>query len=147
MIKKTNNSSPIIAHVIRLLPDQDLYIEIKNYLINNNINAAFIMTCVGSLKKIHIRTAAGSEETRYIISDKYYEITSLVGCVSIDRTHIHITLSQNDGAAIGGHLMSSGNIVYTTAEIVLGVLPDLKFTQEQCDKSGWPELVINKLNK
>jgi predicted DNA-binding protein with PD1-like motif len=140
-------TSNMKAHVLRLLPGEDLYIKLKEYLYTNNIKAAFIMTCVGSLRQIHLRTAAGSEVTRYIKEEKFYEIVSLVGCVSVDRCHVHIGLSENNGNAIGGHLMSEGNIVYTTAEIVLSELPELTFSEQICEKSGWPELVIeNKLN-
>jgi predicted DNA-binding protein with PD1-like motif len=135
-------TSSIKAHVLRLLPGDDLYVELKRYLETHNIRAAFIMTCVGSLKQIHIRTAAGSEETRYIKSENFYEIVSLVGCISIGRCHVHIGLSENNGNAIGGHLMSEGNLIFTTAEIVLAELPHLTFSEQICNKSGWPELVI-----
>jgi predicted DNA-binding protein with PD1-like motif len=63
----------------------------------------------------------------------------------MEREHLHIALSDETGKAIGGHLLD-GNLVYTTAEVVLGVLPNLKFTKELCEKSGWEELVISKIN-
>ena len=61
MENKTKNNNEIFksdlkAHVIRLLPDTDLFEEIKLYINRNKINAATILTCVGSLKKINIRT-------------------------------------------------------------------------------------------
>jgi predicted DNA-binding protein with PD1-like motif len=135
-------TSNIVAHVIRLLPGQDLYKEIRSYVHSNNIQACFIMTCVGSLKKINIRLASGQT---FLTLEQNHEIVSLVGNVSLEREHLHITLSDETGKAIGGHLLD-GNLVYTTAEIVLGVLPNLKFTKEICEKSGWEELVISKIN-
>lgn len=140
--ESTPNTSNIVAHVIRLLPDQDLYKEIRSYVNSNNIQACFIMTCVGSLKKINIRLASGQT---FLTLEKNFEIISLVGNVSIEREHLHISLSDETGKAIGGHLLD-GNLVYTTAEIVLGVLPSLKFTKAICEKSGWEELVISKIN-
>jgi predicted DNA-binding protein with PD1-like motif len=145
-ITDTPRTSNIIAHVIRLEPGQDLFPEMKNYLSKHSINAAFIMTCVGSLKKIHLRTAAGGGETKYLIEEKCYEIVSLVGCISLERCHVHVGLSDHEGNGFGGHLMDSGNIIFTTAEIVIGVLPQLHFEQVHCDKSGWPELVAKKVN-
>ena len=59
--KSQIHTSNIVAHVFRLVPGQDLYVELKEYLKVNNINSAFILTCVGSLQKINIRTATGNE--------------------------------------------------------------------------------------
>ena len=73
-----------------------------------------------------------------------FEIVSLVGCISIERCHVHICLSDKNGKTIGGHLLDEGNIIFTTGEIVLGVLPELKFSEKQCDLSGWPELIVEK---
>ena len=139
---KILNSSHIVAHVLRLMPDQDLYKEIRAYITANNIQACFIMTCVGSLKKIHLRLASGQT---YLTLTQNFEIISLVGNISMEREHLHIGLSDSEGKAFGGHLMD-GNIIYTTAEIVLGVLPELKFSKEICEKSGWEELTIRKFN-
>ena len=139
---ETVYSSGIVAHVLRLKPDQDLYKEIRAYINKNSIQACFVMTCVGSLKKINIRLACG---LTYLSLTQNFEIVSLVGNISMEREHLHIGLSDSEGKAFGGHLMD-GNIVYTTAEIVLGVLPELKFSKALCEKSGWEELTINKLN-
>jgi predicted DNA-binding protein with PD1-like motif len=135
--------SSLTCHVLRMLPDTDLYQELKNYLKKNGIQAATIISCVGSLKKIHIRTATGKNFLKY---ENNYEIVSLVGCVSIDRSHIHISLGDSEGKTISGHLMGEGNIVFTTAELVLGELNDLKFSQEECQLSGWPELKMEYQN-
>ena len=136
-----NNLSSITAHVIRLKPYQDLYQEIFSYLKNNNINAGFIMTCVGSLRKINIRLANATE---YIVEEGNKEIISLVGCISIERSHIHIGLSDEKGKTLGGHLMPEGNLVNTTAELVIGVLNDLNFGIEYDKETGWNELCISK---
>jgi predicted DNA-binding protein with PD1-like motif len=140
---KTENlqsyKSSLMAHVLRILPGSDIYQEIINFLIKNSIEAATIISCVGSLKKIHIRTATGKN---FIEIEDYFEIVSLVGCVSIERSHIHISLGNSEGNTISGHLMKEGNIVFTTAELVMGELKDLKFSEELCNLSGWPELKI-----
>lgn len=136
------HESPLKVHVFRLLPGDDLYQSLKSYVTSQKIEAACILTCVGSLQKIHVRTSRG---VKFLETTDFFEITSLTGCISPSRAHLHITLCDGEGKAIGGHLMREGNIVFTTAEIVLGVMSDLKFEEQKCEKSGWPELVI--LNK
>jgi len=140
-ISKTSFISSMKAHVFRLKPNDDLYQSLMSHIKEHNIQAACILTCVGSLKKIHIKTATSKN---YLKKDQCFEITSLTGCVSEKRNHIHISLSDDEGVAIGGHLMPEGNIVYTTAEIVLGVFNDLEFDEFACEKSGWPELKITQ---
>ena len=138
-IKPQVHTSNIIAHVFRLKPGDDLYKSLKTYVNTHKINSAFIMTCVGSLQKINIRLA---EATDYYINEAHYEITSLVGCLSCnDRIHLHITLADKHGNCYGGHLCE-GNIIFTTAEIVLGELPQLVFTKEKDETSGWDELKV-----
>ena len=101
------------------------------------------MTCVGSLKEINIRLANAKE---FLIKKENYEITSLVGCLSCNnRIHLHISISDNKGNCFGGHLNNIGNIIYTTAEIVIGELPEMNFTFEKDEISGWNELKINKI--
>jgi predicted DNA-binding protein with PD1-like motif len=135
------HSSPMTAHVLRLLPESDLYVELISYLTRNNIKAACILSCVGSLKKIHIRTATGYD---FLKIEDCFEIVSLVGSISIDRCHVHISISDKEGKTKGGHLMREGNVVFTTAEIVLGVMEQLTFSEVHCEKSGWPELKISE---
>ncbi len=141
-IQKTQNQvlkSNMIAHVFRLLPDMNLYTELTNYVRANKIKAACILSCVGSLKEINIRLASGKT---FLSKKENFEIVSLVGCISEQRNHIHISLSDEKGNAFGGHLMPENNLVYTTAEIVIGEFPQLVFHEEPCEKSTWPELVI-----
>jgi predicted DNA-binding protein with PD1-like motif len=133
-------TSNMIYHVMRLEPGMDLYVEMLRYIKTNRIQAATIVSCVGSLQKIHIRTATAKN---FIVKEDNYEILSLVGSVSVERNHVHISLGDYEGNVIGGHLMQEGNIVYTTAELVLGEFTDLKFSEKKCQFSGWPELSIS----
>lgn len=135
-------TSQIIAHALRLTPGKDLYQEIKTYIQAHNIEAGFIMTCVGSLQQTNIRLANADA---FMKSNEHYEITSLVGCISCkDRMHLHISIADSKGNAFGGHLCDKGNLIFTTAEIIIGELPSLIFTKEKDNESGWDELKINK---
>ncbi len=74
-----------------------------------------------------------------------HEITSLVGTVSSTdggNCHLHITLADDDGNVIGGHVLD-GNIIYTTAEIVVGELQGRTFKRIMCPHSGYDELCIS----
>ena len=44
--------------------------------------------------------------------EEHFEICSMVGTISKDGTHLHTTLSRNDGSTVGGHVISD-MIVFT----------------------------------
>jgi len=97
---------------LRLHPDQDLKEELIRFTKENNIAAGFILSCVGSVKRATLRMA---DENIVRAFPKKFEIVSLVGTLSQDDVHIHISLSDEEGNVIGGHL-KEGCPVYTTAE-------------------------------
>jgi uncharacterized protein len=69
----------------------------------------------------------------------HFEIVSLVGNIDLqknyDSGHIHISVSNENGETIGGHLLD-GNIVYTTAEITLLEILHAQFDRQLDDKPG-----------
>lgn len=104
-----------------------------------NIQAGIVLTCVGSLQEINIRLA-GAEQN--ISLKKSYEILSLTGTFNnLKQGHFHISISDSNGNCLGGHLLSD-NLVATTAEIVLGILPGKKFMRKEDPNTGYLELVI-----
>ncbi len=56
-------------------------------------------------------------------------------------THLHITVADSSGAEIGGHLCV-GSLVRTTSELVIGLLPEWRFSRQLDQATGYPELVI-----
>ena len=134
-----SGKSNIIAHVIRLKPGDDLFNSIKEYINEKKIKAGFIMSCVDSLQEINIRLANAD---KFLVKKDHFEIVSLVGCVSCNnRFHLHISISDSEGNTKGGHLKDK-NIVYTTAEVVIGELPELSFSEVNNPGEDWPELQI-----
>eukprot|EP01103_Thecamoeba_quadrilineata_P011856 TRINITY_DN2933_c0_g1_i1.p1 TRINITY_DN2933_c0_g1~~TRINITY_DN2933_c0_g1_i1.p1 ORF type:complete len:112 (-),score=15.55 TRINITY_DN2933_c0_g1_i1:25-360(-) len=103
----------------------------------------YIATVVGSLTKVNLRLANTFD---CLEKEGHFEIVSVVGTLSPQGLHIHMCISDHTGATFGGHL-KPGNLVYTTAEIVIGVLHQYSFLREQCPLSGWPELVVKKMNE
>ena len=85
-----------------------------------------MLSAVGSLTQATLRLASREHFNEY---DGHFEIVSVTGTVSIHGSHIHVSMSDRDGATIGGHLVS-GRKIYTTAEIVLAVFDDVIYKRE-----------------
>ncbi len=134
-------STSVDTHVIRLKPGQDLKKEIAAFTQQNKIEAGWIVTCAGSVTDYAIRLANKDSVTT---GSGHFEIVSLSGTVSTNGMHLHISISDSTGKTIGGHL-ADGNIIYTTAEIVLQQSTDLKFTREKDGSTPWEELQIKKI--
>ncbi len=125
-------------HVFRLKRGQDLKQEIIKFAQEQNITAGIIKCAVGCLYEARFRLAGG--ET--IMEKKEpYEIVSLMGTVSKDGCHIHISLSDEFSNTIGGHLLD-GCLVNSTAEVCIEELDNYIFTREFDEETGYKELVI-----
>ena len=134
------------THAFRLKPNQDLRTSIEGYVRAHQIKAGAILTCVGSLKHATIRMANASALDKSNQIKEYnqkFEIVSLVGTLSDEKCHLHISLSDKNGNVVGGHL-KKGCLIYTTAEIVIAELKNLTFTREQDEATGFVELVVDK---
>lgn len=137
------------AIAFRLTKGNDLYLKLKEKALT--MNGGAIITCVGSLLQCRVRLA-GAEPTNQ--SFKFIkgplEIVSLVGTLSKDGIHIHISVSDPEGNVFGGHL-TEGSIVDTTAEIVIldyqAATGGKEIFQRLPDfQTGFKELVISNLN-
>jgi predicted DNA-binding protein with PD1-like motif len=128
------------TYTFRLKPNKDLFVSIENFCKESEIKAGCVLACVGSLRKAAIRLA--NKEVISTWEDKF-EIVSLTGTVSTLGSHLHISISDGEGQTIGGHLVE-GNLIYTTAEIVIAAFPELIYKRELCGESGYPELVVEK---
>lgn len=122
----------------RLKPNQDLKESLKDFVEQNNIQAGFILTAVGSLQQATIRFAS---QDNYQVFNEQFEIVSLVGTLSIHGIHLHISISDKNGKTIGGHLVD-GCIIYTTAEIVMGTSEEFMFMRTVDENTGYQELDI-----
>src|SRR4028119_1489541 len=128
---------------IRLKPDQDLKENLSSFVEQNNIQAGFILTAVGSLKQATLRFA--SQNYSQVFKQRF-EIVSLVGTLSTHGLHLHVSLSDRHGKTLGGHLLY-GCIIYTTAEIVIGTSEDFIFLRTMDENTGYKELEIQpKIN-
>jgi predicted DNA-binding protein with PD1-like motif len=126
------------AVAFRLQPGADLKQSLLDYCIEHQVDAAAVISCVGSLRCASIRFADRAEGT---VFEEKLEIVSLVGTVSQHGCHLHIAVSDGQGHVSGGHLMP-GSLIYTTAEVVLGMLPHIIFSREHDVQTGYKELKI-----
>ncbi|MBO0939680.1 DNA-binding protein [Fibrella sp. HMF5335] len=136
-------SSPMTTLSFRLGPGQDLKAVLDELAQKHHVAAGTLLTCVGILTDVALRLANQDGPTVY---QGHFEIVSLVGTLSTNGSHIHLAVSDSTGRTLGGHLMA-GCKIYTTAEIVVGLLPDLVFTREPDPTFGYKELVVRKKKK
>ena len=123
---------------IRLKADADLRTSLQALAVERNIKAGFILTAIGSLKQATIRFA--NQDSGTVLTEKL-EILSLNGTLATTGVHLHIAIANNHGTVIGGHL-SDGCIIYTTAEIIIGIVENFSFLRSLDEQTGFKELEI-----
>lgn len=123
---------------LRLRPGEDPKAALDSFAQVHQLQAACVLTCVGSLRKAVLRFANQEQATTL---DGHFEIVSLTGVFSTHGGHYHIAISGGEGRTFGAHLMD-GSEVYTTAEIVLAGLNDLQFLRTFDSQTGYQELDI-----
>lgn len=131
------------VYAFRLKPGDDLKKSIQQFVEANNIAAGWVSTCVGSLTHYNIRFAnqPGSSS-----GQGHFEIVSLVGTLSVNGSHVHLAISDSTGRTLGGHL-ADGNIVYTTAEVVITASLQHSFTRAVDPATGFKELQVENNGK
>lgn len=105
-----------------------------------DINTAIVLSGVGCVYHAHFRLAKAVD---YFDADEDYEIVSLTGTISNGSGHIHISLSDDKGNVIGGHL-EKGCLINTTCEIVLGILEEYSSKREFDPNTGYDEIEFTK---
>ena len=123
---------------LRLGPGEDLRLALEVWMGRQAEQAGCLLSGIGSLSVAHLRLA-GQQQPSRLSGD--LEILSLAGTLARDGAHLHIAVADSRGQVIGGHL-AHGSLVRTTAELVVGLLPDWTFRREHDAATGWRELVI-----
>jgi predicted DNA-binding protein with PD1-like motif len=131
-----NNSNRI--HCLRLTPAQDLKPELVQFCKKNQIKAACILSAVGSLQQAHLRLANSSQTLKI---DRKFEIVSATGTLSENGCHVHISIADDKGQVLGGHLLD-GNLIFTTCELVIMEIADTEFKRELDPATTFNELKI-----
>ena len=137
----------MLCKTLRLEPNSDLILKLQDVQKSweGGKNGFFILSCVGSLTGLTIRTAysSGSGERIEVVYE-HVEIISINGSVDKNSVpHIHGSFGKTDGSVIGGHIMSnSPALVFTTVELFLGSNPDEIYEREFDKHTGYNELKV-----
>mmetsp|Transcript_59861 Transcript_59861/g.135425 ORF Transcript_59861/g.135425 Transcript_59861/m.135425 type:complete len:177 (-) Transcript_59861:116-646(-) len=140
---------PLDIVAVRLRPGDELKQALVTAAARHHLAAAYVATCVGSVSSARIRmaSATSADDPRAAAAkikdlSGNFEIVSLVGTLSADGAHLHVSLSDDNGAVIGGHLVSA--TVFTTAEVVIHFIRGVEFRRTHDPATGYGELVITK---
>ncbi|XP_042862011.1 bifunctional protein GlmU-like [Penaeus japonicus] len=136
-------SSSMKVHMLRLTPGQEVKSSLEEYVAREAKNGVFVMTCCGSLTSATLRLAANEEGVTSKVKTfhQHFEVLGMSGTIGRGGTHLHISLSDNDGRSFGGHVMKD-LFVFTTMEIALGEPTDLVLGRAMDDATGYDELTV-----
>jgi predicted DNA-binding protein with PD1-like motif len=130
----------MLVTAVRLHPGEDLRQSLLRFASDQSIEAACVLSGLGSLKQVTLRHA-GRSQVSTLAGD--FEILTVSGTLSKHGIHLHSTVSDGHGKVTGGHLCD-GCVIRTTGEIVLGIIDSLSFLREFDAQTGFAELVIRK---
>lgn len=126
----------------RLHRGDDLLASIRTIAQTEKIDAGVVLSGVGCVSRARVRDASGVNVREL---NRHFEIVSLNGTVSQTRCHLHIALSDESLATVGGHLLD-GCIINTTCELIIGVLDGVRFDTEQDAQTGYDEIIFREIN-
>ena len=133
-----NGNSGMEMRPLRLTPGQDLRRALECLVFAEGFSAAFVVAGIGSLDRAHLRRAGADDVD--VLTGKI-ELLSLSGSIAANGSHLHAALATATGEVLGGHL-AYGCTIRTTAEILLGLLPDWSFMREPDLGTGYAELSV-----
>lgn len=122
----------------RLTKGMDLKRSLAKIVKDHNIKAGSVASCVGCISTLNLRLA-GAEST--LSKSEPFEIVSVMGTITPEHQHVHISVSDKQGHVWGGHLME-GTLIDTTAELIIHSYPDLTFSRKMDESTGYTELVV-----
>ena len=127
--------------VMRLAPGADLLQGIQEACEKYQIHNGVIISAIGSLRQVRFCDVeplpdrkCGVGYGKILALDETVELTGAGGVICSDadnniNLHIHISMSDKNGKAYGGHLVE-GSIVLMTADIVLGEIEGISMLRE-----------------
>ncbi|NYG33582.1 DNA-binding protein [Sphaerotilus montanus] len=125
---------------VRLPPGVDLRRALDDLAAAQASASAFVVAGIGSLVEARLRYAGEAAETRI---EGPLEILSLSGTLGAGGSHLHMAVSDAAGRVYGGHV-GRGNVVRTTAEVLLAPLPDWSLGRAHDPATGFAELVVRR---
>lgn len=127
---------PYSLHVLRLLPGEDVRTQLGDWAKKQGLEAAVLVSAVGSLTKASIRYGGRDEGS---LLDGDLEVCALSGTLSKHGMHLHLAVSDGQGRMTGGHLLA-GSIVRTTLEVAIQEIGGLRMLRKPDPRTGYEEL-------
>ena len=90
---------------VRLRPGADLKGELLALAAREGVRAGWVLTCVGSLSRVRLRLAGGTQHATW---QGAFEIVALTGTLSQDGNHLYLAVADDQGRTVGGHLAEAG---------------------------------------
>ncbi|MCC7501859.1 MAG: DNA-binding protein [Flavobacteriales bacterium] len=134
-MKQAHGTSGAV-HVLRLEPGADLRPTLQSWATNANIEAAAVVSAVGSLSAAHLRYAGRADG---IVVTGDLEVCSFSGTLSKHGLHLHLSVADRDGIMVGGHLLP-GCIVRTTLELVIQRIEGVRMARAKDAVTTYDEL-------
>jgi len=122
--------------VSRIIPGNDLKKGVEDLRDINGLKSGIILCIVGSISNAVLRMSNGDKK----VFRGLFEIVSAEGTISSEGIHVHVAISDAEGAVYGGHLLE-GSKVHTTAKISI-IESEKVFKRIFDPKTGYKELVV-----
>lgn len=127
---------PYRIHVLRLLPGEDVRVQLAQWCTAQGIEAAVVLSAVGSLSTANLRYGGRSNGST---TAGDLEVCSLSGTLSKHGLHLHLAIADADGHMVGGHLLE-GCEVRTTLEVAINELGGVRLKRALDEHTGFSEL-------
>jgi predicted DNA-binding protein with PD1-like motif len=129
----------------RLLPGTDLVSGLEELARKHNILAGAVTVCFGSLSRAEVSWTEGSKPDPKKKAERTHldgplSFLSSQGKIGISQEgepeiHLHGILADLDGRLWGGHFYDGNNPVFSTFEVVIHEILDLRHTKIWVDES------------
>jgi predicted DNA-binding protein with PD1-like motif len=136
----------------RLMPDEDLFADLKRIAKDHGVERGVIISAIGSLKNVIFRNVKANvelpvkeEDTNEIEKAGPFELVSLEGNLFPSESegepiiHLHVMLGSPSGSVMGGHLFKA--TIFTTTEVVIGKIVESSTYKVKSDVTGLMELL------
>lgn len=123
---------------VRLYEDEDVVLSLNDAFKSADKPLGIVLSGAGMMKDIKLGYFMGSGKYKDNFFDRPREIVSLTGNFVADNeekffTHLHVSLADDEGKVVGGHLIESK--IHGTGEIFI-YLSDIQASRKREEETG-----------
>ena len=119
-------------HILRVDPGEDILASVEQFIADAKLQQAVVMGGYGTMAAYHLHWVTHNQiptDNLFRRGDGGIEILAMNGLIVEGQPHIHIALSNPDGA-FGGHL-EPGCIAYVVCEIFFAEVEGTTLTRQR----------------